>query len=583
MQNHFPKFRKQRAKEITIFFLTIAIPILAFAQSQKEIDFCKNKFYEYKKIGADSAIFYTEKILSSKRPIDLAFAYAAKWQLAFVTKQDYDEKDYADKVDFYLKKTPETDKNYYNLANVYSIRAQTYRLKENYIKCYDNLLIAEKLAEQNGDFKQIIKIKSNLSSVVGSLGKVDAAIDEIKKNIKLIDANNSGDPYLNDWKTRNQFNLGVFYIDRFTESNKKDYLDSAASVFNTMLLSNLSDHFQAQVNAKLGIINNELGNYEKATAFYQKGIALYTRLNMQNEIDIILYNLGYNLYKQNKYAEAKNIFLDIIKNKNDTVADKNYLFSLKYLGNIYMHNKNDSAIYYTEKFLTLYLNKTETEKTALARSYDKFEKKDLNEEIISLKKEIKGRHVFYSLLFISLSIILTIFSFLAYFFIKKSKAKENVLNNLVKELRESNEKDDLPKEINSPKITSENEQKIIDGLIKLERGTFFLNPEFNLHNAAKKIGSNTTYLTAVIKKYKKMSFNDYTNELRINYISNELMVNEKLQNYTIQSLAEVVGYKNGASFSKIFKQKIGITPFQFIEKIKGETLRLPDEGLPISN
>ncbi len=583
MKNNFPTFRKQRAKEMTIFFLTIAISILTSAQSQKEIDFCKNKFYEYKKIGADSAIFYIEKIFSSKKPIDLAFAYAAKWQLALVTKQDYNEKDYADKVDFYLKKTPETDKNYYNLANAYSIRAQTYRLKENYIKCYDNLLIAEKLAEQNGDFKQIIKIKSNLSSVVGSLGKVDAAIEEIKKNIKLLDANNSGDPYFNDWKNRNQFNLGVFYIDKFTESNKMDYLDSASSVFNTMLLSKLSDHFQAQVNTKLGIINNELGNYEKATAFYQKGIALYTRLDMQNEIDIILYNLGYNLYKQNKFAEAKNIFLDIIKNKKDTVADKNYLFSLKYLGNIYMHNKNDSAIYYTEKFLTLYLNKTETEKTALASSYDKFEKKDLNEEIISLKKEIKGRHVFYSLLFISLSIILTIFSFLAYFFIKKSKAKENVLNNLVKELRESNEKDDLPKEINSPKITSENEQKIIDGLIKLERGTFFLNPEFNLHNAAKKIGSNTTYLTAVIKKYKKMSFNDYTNELRINYISNELMVNEKLQNYTIQSLAEVVGYKNGASFSKIFKQKIGITPFQFIEKIKGETLRLPDEGLPVSN
>ena len=65
-----------------------------------------------------------------------------------------------------------------------------------------------------------------------------------------------------------------------------------------------------------------------------------------------------------------------------------------------------------------------------------------------------------------------------------------------------------------------------------------------------------------------MTFNDYTNELRINYILDELIENKKLQNYTIQSLAEVVGYKSGVSFSKIFKQKTGLSPYLFIEKLK---------------
>jgi YesN/AraC family two-component response regulator len=503
--------------------------------------------------------------------LDLAFAYAAKWQLAFVTKQDFTEKDYAEKVDFYLKQVPETDKTYYDLANIYSIRAQTFRLKEEYTRAYDNLLTAEKLAEQNGDFKQIIKIKSNLSSLLGSLGKPDKAIEEIRKNIKLIDANYNGDPYLDDWKNRNQLNLGVFLIDKYSESSKKGYLDSAASVFNTMLLAKLSDHLQAQVNTKLGIINNELGNYDDATEFYKKSIALYTRLNMQNEIAVIVYNLGYNLYKQKKYAEAKSVFLDILKNKKDTVADKNYLFSHKYLGDIYIHEKNDSAAYYTEKFLTLYANKTEAEKTALAKNYAKIEKRDLDEEITSLRKEMKSRHKLYSLFLIAVSVIITGAAFLAYFFIKKRSAKEKALNDLIKELQENKEAEDTPTEYNAPKITGENEQKIIEGLLKLEKEAFFLKPGFNLHNTAKKIGSNTAYLTAVIKSYKKMSFNEYTNELRINYILKELMVNEKLQNYTIQSLAEVVGYKNGASFSKIFKQRTGVTPFQFIEKLKKET------------
>lgn len=571
MKNIFSFFTNNRCREITVLIASFIISAVSAAQSQQEIDFYKSKFYEYKKIGTDSAIFYTEKLFSSKKPVDLAFAYAAKWQLAFVTKQDYIEKDYAEKVDFYLKQVPETDKTSYDLANIYSIRAQTFRLKEEYTQAYDNLLTAEKLAEQNGDFKQIIKIKSNLSSLLGSLGKPDKAIEEIRKNIKLIDANYNGDPYLDDWKNRNQLNLGVFLIDKYTESNKRDYLDSAATAFNTMLLSKLSDHLRAQVNTKLGIINNELGNYEKASAFYKKSIALYTTLNMQNEIAIIVYNLGYNLYKQKNYAEAKSIFLDILRNKKDTVVDKNFLFSHKYLGDIYMHEKNDSAVYYTEKFLTLYANKTETEKTALAKNYAKIEKRDLNQEITSLRKEIKSRHKLYSLFLVVVSIIVTVFFFLAYFFIKKRKAKENALNDLIKELQENREEEEKPRETTTQKITSENEQKIIDGLIKLEKEAFFLRPDFNLHNTAKKIGSNTAYLTAVIKSYKKMSFNEYTNELRINYILKELVVNEKLQNYTIQSLAEVVGYKNGASFSKIFKQRTGVTPFQFIEKLKKET------------
>ena len=71
-----------------------------------------------------------------------------------------------------------------------------------------------------------------------------------------------------------------------------------------------------------------------------------------------------------------------------------------------------------------------------------------------------------------------------------------------------------------------------------------------------------------MKNYKNCSFNDYTNELRISYLINEIINDKKIRNYTVQALAEFVGYKNGTSFSKIFKEKTGVTPFQFIEKLK---------------
>jgi YesN/AraC family two-component response regulator len=558
-------------KRTALFFIAFLISCNLFAQTQNEIDYYKSTFFRYQAIGTDSAIYYNNKVFSSKNPLDLAFAYTAKWQLLLVAGKEYDEKKFTDTIALYLKQVIPAKENYYELANIYNIIANTYLKKPDLSKASDNLIIAQKFAELNGDFKQIIKIKSNLSIVKGSVGMRRKAIEEMKHNIQLIDEQNiPGDEYLKDWKNRNALNMGVFYIDEYKEGDDKKYLDSASAVFNKMLLTGLSDHLLAQVNTKLGIINNELGDFDKATAYYKTSIAIYTKLNSQKEIDIVTYNSGYNFYKQQKYKEAKDIFLTVIRNNKDT-ADFNYLFSHKYLGDIYTVEKNDSAIYYSNKFLALYTSKSEQDKAAVIKSYNELEKKDLNEEISALKSQLKSNGRVQYLFAVIIIVLAGAFFFLTRLYVKSKKESAARLNELIKKLNE-HKAEDKPREFSQQKITSENERKIIDGLVKLEKEAYFLKKDFNLHNTAKKIGSNTAYLTAVIKTYKKMSFNDYTNELRINYILKELMANEKLQNYTIQSLAEVAGYKNGASFSKIFKLKTGVTPYQFIEKLRKDNL-----------
>lgn len=549
------------------------------AQSQKEIDYYKRKFFVYNTIGVDSAMYYNNMVFTSNKPIDLAFAYAAKWQLLLVAQQNYNEKEFADTIDFYLKRVPTIKENYYELANIYNIIANTYIKKEDFSKAFNHLVIAQKYAKLHGDFRQEIKIISNLSIIKGSLNMRAQAIKELKKNIQLIDEKNiSGDEYLKDWRNRNAFNLGLFYIEQYRDSSHKIYLDSAIVVFDEMQSQQLSEHYLAQVNAKLGIINNELGYFDKATKNYKTALTLYAKSKNQTEIDATLYNLGYNLYQQKKYTEAKTIFAGFINNKNDTAVDYRYLFAHRYLGYIYTLEKNDSALYYSDKFINLFARENEKEKLDLAKTYSEIEKKDLNEEIAALREEIatlknkneSNNKLLYLYVVIILVLIATV-SFFVYLIFKTRRETERKLNDLLAKLAAAKE-EDKPKEFTQQKITSENEKKIIEGLLKLEKEGYYLRKDFNLHNAAKKIGSNTTYLTAVIKTYKKMSFSEYTNELRINYILNELMVNEKLQNYTIQSLAEVVGYKNGASFSKIFKQKTGVTPFQFIGKIKAREI-----------
>jgi YesN/AraC family two-component response regulator len=555
-------------KRTVLLYIALLVADNLFAQTQKEIDYYKSTFFRYQIIGTDSALYYNNKVFASTKPIDLAFAYAAKWQLLFVTGQQYAENELTDTIAFYLKQVPAVKENYFELANIYNIMANTCIKKEAFSRASDNLLIAQNFAELNGDFKQLIKIKTNLSIVKGSLGMRLKAIEEFKQNIQLIEEHNAdGDAYLEDFKNRNALNLGTFYIDEYKKGSDTVYLDSARMVFDKMLQSKLNDHLLAQVNSKLGIINNELGNFDKATAYYKNSISAYTKTGNQKEIAVIVYNMGYNLYKQKKYSEARDIFLTNIRKSSDSAADFNYLFSHKYLADIYALEKNDSAIYYTDKFIRLYTDKTELEKKALAKSYNELEKKDLNAEVVTLKNQNQQQGKLRYLLIAIITVLVAAFAFLTRLYVKNRKEAEARLNELMKKLQES-KGEEKPREFSQQKVTGENERKIIEGLLKLEKEAYFLKKDFNLHNTAKKIGSNTTYLTAVIKTYKKMSFNDYTNELRINYILKELMVNEKLQNYTIQSLAEVAGYKNGASFSKIFKLKTGVTPYQFIEKLR---------------
>uniref|UniRef100_UPI002608CF73 helix-turn-helix domain-containing protein n=1 Tax=Flavobacterium sp. TaxID=239 RepID=UPI002608CF73 len=446
-----------------------------------------------------------------------------------------------------------------------NIKSHTYRLKGDNSKCYDNLIIAQKYAELNGDFKQNIKIKSNLSSIKGALGMHDKAISEIKNIIKLIDKNNvNNDEYLTDWKNRNTINLSTFYIDKYNKNESKVYLDSASFYLNKMRNTKINNNYLALVYAKLGIINTALKEYDLATKCYKKSIKIYSKLNLYTEIEVNTFNLGLNLYHHKKYLDAKKFFKSIITNKKDTIVNMHYLFSHKYLANIYTLEKNDSTTYYIDRFTELYGEKTILEREGLAKTYSEIENKDLNEEV----KTLKSKNSKSQLLYIAIILFLVIFTFILLTIYHKNKKDteskyQQLLININEKKTVNSEKSTTP-----IKVNDDNEKKIIEGLLKLEKDLFFLRSDFNLHTAAKKIGSNTTYLTSVIKSYKKMSFNDYTNELRINYILNQLIENKKLQNYTIQSLAEVVGYKSGVSFSKIFKQKTGLSPYLFIEKLK---------------
>ncbi len=116
-------------------------------------------------------------------------------------------------------------------------------------------------------------------------------------------------------------------------------------------------------------------------------------------------------------------------------------------------------------------------------------------------------------------------------------------------------------------IKDEKINEILEKLEKLEDKKYFLKQECTLHNVAKKLKTNTAYLSKVVNNELGKNFSTYINELRINYIIIELKKNAKLRSYSVNAIATEIGYKRPDAFTKYFKEATGITPAIYIKKI----------------
>jgi len=147
------------------------------------------------------------------------------------------------------------------------------------------------------------------------------------------------------------------------------------------------------------------------------------------------------------------------------------------------------------------------------------------------------------------------------FLIENDKADESShLNGCIKEKASSakNKKIDLSKD----KI-----QSILNKLSEFERKKEFLSPNIKQIDFAKRLDTNTTYLSKVINQYKGKNFSQYLNDLRIDYTLDKLRDDKKFRKYTIKAISEEVGFSNTESFAKAFYNKTGLQPSYYIKKM----------------
>ncbi|SNR23603.1 helix-turn-helix domain-containing protein [Flavobacterium sp. ov086] len=585
---------------LIISFLLFFVLNTAFAQknvlTEQEYSTLQNKIRLNFNANVDSAIVYANQMAKSNDFKHQAFAngsLAFSLQLKGNTKESQEK--YKLAID-YLRKIPESKDKKQLESYIENFVGNAQWKKGDFSEAIEHYRKGMKLSVEIGDILQTVKFKTNIAVINEAVGNYQLAIKDIRQLDEFIDKNENlftKEDFLNRKSSINS-NLASSYESYFMKNKSKKYLLDSAEYFykKAITYSNNNPYNKISSKLSLGNVYNFKGDYKNAEKTYYDVVFLSQQNDKKDLLCVANYNLADIYFSTKKYDKALVFF-----KKCDSIAaltDLNQLDFLKsnyYQAKIYNILKRPELAY---KHSRIYLDNYEKFETKLNEQALEVNYKqgvgNLTDEMVTIEKKYKndvflnrGLKVFYVLLFV-------VVVFLLIKNIRDKNKAHKKMNALIEEFKANIEKRNNPEfeqeevgaieefvlepeEIHLKKenvnlsIDEAKENKIVEKLLALESKLEYLNADFTLPYVAKKIKTNTTYLSYVVNKRFGKSFGEYSNELKINYVINEMITNHMYRKYSTQAIAESVGFKNAVSFAKSFRKRTGVSPAQFASNI----------------
>ncbi len=207
-------------------------------------------------------------------------------------------------------------------------------------------------------------------------------------------------------------------------------------------------------------------------------------------------------------------------------------------------------------------------------------------KILELENEAQKAKIVSIVIVLLFITLISVFVAIAYFKVKKNNkllyrktlelavTQSQLTEQILSMNKESEEVIEKEEQINIAEASKKNQNldtdtktHILYRLNKLEKENFFLNPNCNLHEVSALLKTNPKYLSQVINKEKKVNFNNYINNLRINHLLSKLLVDYEFRNNKLSYIAVSVGFNNLNTFTSAFKKRQGILPSYFIKEL----------------
>ena len=407
---------------------------------------------------------------------------------------------------------------YNNMGNIY------YRLGK-YDMAKSNYLTALRICE---DTIRLVHVLNNLGINETLAGNNDSAFYFLRKSLDLVQKINNKQMY-NIYN-----NIAVVYY------NKKQN-DSAVYYYNLALENaeyNNNMESKARTLANLGELFFKANKPEMALHY----INLSKTIAREHKFLVILAD---NYLHLSQIAEAKGNIKNAFEHYKTYTAIKDSVFDTEIFGDI-----NHLQYLYE-------ISKTNRQIEQLM-----FEKKH-KERTVYLQR----------LLWIMLlSILLLVTGILAYIHVQKRKLEKTykilVSKNIeIVELQDNPRKTDKKKYEKSA-LTDDLQRKLLDKILAvMNNETIIFDSEFTLDDLAELVKSNQLYISQAINLGLGKNFRSLLSEYRIRKAQRLLSDPDKAAKYTIESVANQIGFKSQSAFRKAFKDITGVNPNFYLKSL----------------
>jgi AraC-like DNA-binding protein len=436
--------------------------------------------------------------------------------------------------------------------------------------------------------------------------KYQKALDQYLQAWQYLDK--SKDPYLYH---KNMYHIGVvksylgYYEEAFTLFSKcrSYYRDTSVPTdfpnlrynmkkgyLNSLHQMGICLFYQSKINEVSDLINEGLeasaedkNFYIERSYFYKlSGILDYLRENDREALSNFNIALA-GIEKKSDFTNASLIYFlkgkILLRNHNENEGI-NYLEKVDsiFLGRNFAHpsvreafellithykdkNDNKKELYYTKQLLRfdrMMHNDFKYLSGKIIKEYD-------TNDLLTSKKRLESSAFYgYVIAGISFGALLVISA--RYYKVRKGAKKYQIVNDpiLEKEVHEDTVS------IKHSKLPENLTNEILEKLEIMERNKFYLEKRLTQNQLAKRLKTNTAYLSAVINEYKGANFNTYINRLRIDYAKEMLRTNVQWRKYSIDTIADECGFSTRPKFSTFFIELTALTPSEYIQKINDE-------------
>ena len=440
--------------------------------------------------------------------------------------------------------------------------------KPDFAKSTEMLFKAKEIAEKLDDTKLKAKIYGSIANQYSFLNfpeKIKPYLDLSKLEVDKL-PNGYEKNYLT---ARLYIEYGNLEADKenFLMA-KKDY-QRALKFLGNIGNPNKKNIFQfRRAFYNMGVSYAYLKQNDSAEYFLNKALAI--RDNENKEFKYFIYNNLAKVYAGRNEHQRAIDSLEVVL-KEDAFKDNRLRADMykKLIASYKSLNNKEKYIEYSEKLLELEQDVKDNNLRAINTA--------VSEEQRNLLEKISDKEGHNNFLIIGCGLLI-IFGGISILFINQKRKKEKLLyQDFISNLEKQEVKEILePKEIIQPEIEekektsfsvpSSAEAMILEKLEKFEESAKFTNSKLTVASLAVMFKTNPTYLSETIKKYKEKNFNNYLNELRINYICKQINERPEFLNYKISYLAEEAGFSSHSSFTTVFKNITGISPSAFLRE-----------------